>query len=105
MVIGRIPDKVKIKREEHYHTHHIGKFGDGYQFMAFVVGVTPQIDDRKRKIRWYAVLHRFDGDGNHLGTEASFLGTAAFAKQLSKTDSVLTEMLGRLGKINYSDIA
>jgi hypothetical protein len=67
----RLPKQIKIQREKGYHTHHIGKCKDGAQFMAFIVATHPATG--ARALRWYAVVHRFDSGGKHLGTESSFL--------------------------------
>ena len=66
-----IPDRIPIAREEGYRTDAIGRFGGG-QFLGFVTFTLPMPppDDWPRHCRCWAVLHRFDDDGNHLGTEA-----------------------------------
>jgi hypothetical protein len=101
-----IPERIKIRREEGYHTHHIGRIQDGTQFMAFVVGIDPAqaIPAGKGRPRWYAVLHRFDSDGKHLGTEANFLGAKSFATELDHADDTLMRMIHNLGRVVYRDI-
>jgi formate hydrogenlyase regulatory protein HycA len=95
-----IPDKIKIKREEGYRTHHIGRFANGDQFMGFVV--TP---GGSRNVKWYAVLHRFDASGKHLGTDHFFLGRATWARELdTDVDAKLAELLKPFGPITYCDI-
>ncbi len=74
-----IPDRITVSRIEDYYTHSIGRYGDGGQFMSFVVATLPEVfpQDWERHKRWYAVLHTFDRDGNHLDTEARFAGVTA----------------------------
>jgi hypothetical protein len=98
----RLPKQIKIQREKGYHTHHIGKCKDGTQFMAFIVATN--LARGARALRWYAVVHHFDSSGKHLGTDASFLGSKAFAKDLDHPDAKLTRMIRKLGSISYCDI-
>ena len=103
---GTAPSKIKIKRESGFHTYHIGKRPDGTQFMAFVVGVPSkkQPSTKRGKLKWYAVVHRFNADGTHLRTEASFLGAKEFASRLGDPETDLIRMVKRLGRIRYGDI-
>ena len=69
------PDKLRIPYEDYDYGRFtsIGRLPDGTQFMAFVTGAFPTGqeyylgDDWQTKKRWLAVIHRFDGDGNHIG--------------------------------------
>jgi hypothetical protein len=104
--IAGVPNKIKIRREEGYHTHHIGKTANGMQFMGFIVGTggnsrEPRAD---QSIRWYAVLYHFDADGNHQGTKFNFLGKKSFASELNNAESKLVEMIRALGKVTYCDV-
>ncbi|HEY6972466.1 MAG TPA: hypothetical protein VJA94_24875 [Candidatus Angelobacter sp.] len=100
------PAKIKIRREEGYHTHYIGTSEDGTQFMGFVVGVPirTNIQEIGRKLRWYAVLHCFDSRGNHQGTNASFLATKEFAYQIPDAEPKLVNMIKALGTVQYGDV-
>lgn len=104
--VSEIPSKIKILREEEYHTQYIGKYNDEKQFMAFIVGVPldTRVSSIRQKLRWYAVLHRFDSDGNHLGTQAIFLGTKPFVNQLDNAQAKFAEMLAQLGPLTYCDV-
>jgi len=64
-----IPERIPIAREKDYYTHYIGKYAAGKQFMACIVATLPRpgLPDWERHKRWYAVLHTFDADGEHLG--------------------------------------
>ena len=73
------PEKVRIPHGDFdgARFQHIGRADDGTQFMAFVTGAfigkdrypNPQEDLESIKT-WNAVIHRFDADGNHIGSEA-----------------------------------
>jgi formate hydrogenlyase regulatory protein HycA len=58
--------------------------------------------------RWYAVLHKFDGWGKHIGTEYWFAGTDAngsYEHHVSRQASAkLDEMVAALGEVEYADI-
>jgi formate hydrogenlyase regulatory protein HycA len=70
-----MPDKIRISLDE-YHFENVGRLPDGTQFMAYVTGAFPtgmkyySGDDWRTRKKWLAVIHRFDRDGNHIGTEA-----------------------------------
>ena len=69
------PDKLRIPLDEH-RFENVGRLPDGTQFMAYVTGAFPTGmkyylgDDWQTKKKWLAVIHRFDAEGNHIGTEA-----------------------------------
>jgi formate hydrogenlyase regulatory protein HycA len=57
--------------------------------------------------RWYAVLHRFDGWGHHLGTDHWFAGMSAPAGEdriLDRASAKLDEMVAALEDVVYGDI-
>jgi len=59
-----IPKRIPIQREENAHTHYIGKYHEGLQYMGFVFFA------RSHQARPIAVLHLLDTDGNHVKSEA-----------------------------------
>ena len=69
------PELIRIPLDEH-RFENVGRLPDGTQFMAYVTGAFPtgrkyySGDDWRTKKKWLAVLHRFDAEGNHIGTEA-----------------------------------
>ena len=71
------PDKLRIAYEDYDYGRFncVGQLPDGTQFMAFVTGAFPTGmkyylgDDWQHKKKWLAVIHRFDADGNHIGSE------------------------------------
>ena len=107
-----VPARIKIAREEGYHTDTIGKCEDGRQFMAFVVASMPigtgrlPGDWRKRK-HWHAVLHTFDKFGNHLNSDIWTAGCTADGERevIRRAKSRLSEMLAALGSVKYCDVS
>lgn len=58
-----LPEKILIKREEDYHTHFIGKYGNGLTFIGFpFFGGLSQT-------RPLAVLHLLDAEGSLVTSE------------------------------------
>ncbi len=76
------PDKLRIpyEEDEYGRFHSIGRLPDGTQFMAFVTGAFSSGlkydlgDDWRERKQWLAVIHRFDADGNHVGSETRLGG-------------------------------
>ena len=73
------PDKIRIPYEDFEGARFdcVGRYGDNNQFMAYVTGAFPGRDqfpppdsDWQTIKSWNAVIHRFDSDGNHIGSEA-----------------------------------
>ncbi|MEU2182582.1 hypothetical protein [Streptomyces thermolilacinus] len=111
-----IPEIIPIAYEPDYHTDTIGRYAEG-QFFASIVYASPESyahdDDWPEHQRLYAVLHRFDPDGRHMGSDIWSAGT--YAEQLRRPhaeDSVsarararLAELLDGLPGREYGDIA
>lgn len=121
------PDLLRIPCEHDRFTD-VGRYGDGCQFMAFVTGAfrtdhedLSDIPDSWKKLytepmRWYAVLHRFDAEGNHLGTEARLGGINApkdsprdyFRERkieaMDRAEEILQDLLASLGPCQHGDI-
>ncbi|MCE9554123.1 MAG: hypothetical protein K8T91_12210 [Planctomycetes bacterium] len=99
--------------------HLIGRYSDGNQYMAFVTGAFPadwwsgsRPADYLRLFwaehkRWYAVLHRFDAAGKHLGTEVRSGGTTADGESqaIERAAEELEGLLAMLGPREPCDIA
>jgi len=105
-----IPDRIPIVHEPDYRTDTIGSYADG-QFLATVVAgfakaVIPEGDFERHK-RWYAVLHRFDHDGHHTGSDIWFSGTTADGERavIDRAESHLRGWLDRLPGLIFGDIA
>ncbi|MFF2012740.1 hypothetical protein ACFVWY_27200 [Streptomyces sp. NPDC058195] len=110
------PETIPIAHEPGYRTDTIGRYADG-QFLAsvsyaFPEGYTPGNDWAEHK-RLYTVLHRFDPEGRHTGSDIQYIGT--WAGQLRRPhgeDSVMARARARLAELldglpgrAYGDIA
>lgn len=111
------PEKVRIPYEafEGGRFNAVGRLLDGTQFMAFVTGAFPSGqdyyigDDWAQRKRWLAVVHRFDADGAHLGSESRIGGVeadgeSAVARAFENLEDLLRILLDgevpQLGDIN-----
>ncbi|MGW0433429.1 hypothetical protein ACWDV4_12950 [Micromonospora sp. NPDC003197] len=105
-----VPDLIPIMHEPGYHTDQIGRYADG-QFFACVTAAFPEGlrigDDWPEHKRWYAVLHRFDHDGHHRGSEIWYAGTTAQGEQdvIDRAEQVLAGWLAVLPEPIFGDIA
>jgi formate hydrogenlyase regulatory protein HycA len=95
---------IPIAREADYRTDTIGRYDLG-QFFAWVTaaylpGERVGSDWRERQ-RWYAVMHRFDHDGNHVSSEAWCPGPGTRDGVAERLQHWLDELPGRA----YGDIA
>ena len=77
------PDKIRVPYEDFdgARFNWIGRSADGNQFMAFVTGAFPGREryfdttgDWQQRKSWNAVIHKFDSDGRHVGSEAKRAG-------------------------------
>ena len=59
-----IPDKIPIRREADYHTDQVGRCSNGSQYAGFCFFLRPG------QQQLVAVLHCFDANGVHAGSEA-----------------------------------
>lgn len=111
------PDKIRIPYEDFYGARFdcVGTFGNGNQFMAYVTGAFPGRDhypdpsgNWREVKRWTAVLHKFDAEGNHIGSESRLGGFDIEGREVAgeKAWEQLDQMLAGLGLDNpkLSDI-
>lgn len=111
-----VPDLIPVKRHLHEHsgTKYIGQYAKGNQFWGRVVADfrapssdADASDDWESRKRWYAILHKFDSNGNHLGTDYKFTGTTADGEvdvwDLAK--SHMDNFISSLGPVRYGDIS
>jgi formate hydrogenlyase regulatory protein HycA len=57
--------------------------------------------------RWYAVLHKFDGRGNHIGTDHRFSSVTEPHEErqaIDRASAKLDEMVAALGVVEYANI-
>jgi len=105
-----IPQRIPIRHEPGYHTDQIGRYADG-QFFACVTAAFPTGfkfgDDWPTHKRWYAVLHRFDRDGHHRGSEIRYTGTSAEGEREvnDRAEQVLAGWLADLPEPTFGDIS
>ncbi|MEH1166848.1 hypothetical protein V6V47_15830 [Micromonospora sp. CPCC 205539] len=104
-----IPDRVPISYEPDYRTRYIGRYDEG-QFFGSVTATLEDgsgaEDDWYRYKRWYAVLHRFDADGTHAGSDVWFAGTSEDeAASGDSAEAHLVEWLDALPGRVFADIA
>jgi hypothetical protein len=106
------PDKLRIPYEdwEGDRFHHVGRYADGRQYLGFVTGAfpdgydwqrirDPNNNDWQRDKAWLAVLHLFDAEGNHLGSEVRLGGYDSEGWEIAgdKARAGLANMLRNLG--------
>lgn len=109
------PDTLLIPYEdfEHGRFTHVGRFGTGNQFMGYVTYASPKychIEETSPDCRviWhehincFAVLHRFDSNGRHLGTDIE--GVAGTQETGADDWAKLEQMIAALGEIEFGDI-
>ncbi|WP_125775803.1 hypothetical protein [Antribacter gilvus] len=89
-----VPDLIPIAHEPDYRTDTIGRY-EGGQFFACVTYGGESRPDRQL----FGVLHRFDLDGNHLGSEVRVEGDDL------DVEAWLTDQLDALPGLEYADIA
>jgi hypothetical protein len=88
---------------------HVGRFGDGNQFMAYVTFASPkfyhtEVETSDGQVIWqqhvncFAVLHRFDPAGKHLGTAVERVTPDG------SDEAKLQAMIAALGPVKLSDI-
>jgi hypothetical protein len=99
-----LPEVVPIAHEPDYRTDTIGVYDRG-QFLAMVTGAYRAEDEHRRELmRWYAVMHLFDHDGNHESSEIRLLGTGQ-ANEVRLDPEPLRTLLDTLPGRQYGDIA
>jgi hypothetical protein len=100
-----LPDVIPIAHEPGYRTDTIGTY-DGGQFFAVVTGAyrDDDVPPPRELMRWYAVLHVFDHNGNHESSEIRFLGTGQF-NEVRLNPEPLRMLLDTLPGRKYGDIA
>lgn len=103
------PGHIRISYHPGSPTRRIGAHEMGPvrgQFLGCVVATQPEMAADPGEKRWYAVLHRFDAAGLHLGSDHFFAGTSDEGEPdvVRRAELKLREFLGRLGRLEYRDI-
>lgn len=108
-----IPEAIPVSREGGNYSSCMGFYSldvDDNQFWGRVVAAGSSIPDpcpadwRPEK-RWYAVLHKFDGWGHHIGTDHWCAGAERpWGDEVQRANAKLDEMVAALGGVEYADI-
>jgi hypothetical protein len=109
------PDTLLIQYEnfEHGRFTHVGRFGPGNQFMAYLTYADPKYyhteevtpDGQiiwKRHTNCFAVLHLFGPSGDHLKSEVERVSGERGSEE--QDWAKLEEMITRLGEVKLGDI-
>ncbi|MFD6177635.1 MULTISPECIES: hypothetical protein [unclassified Isoptericola] len=111
-----VPEAIPIAHVPDYRTETIGRY-DGGQFFASITYASPEGPsggaDRRDLQRLFVVLHRFDDDGHHTGSDIWAAGTARDEERLRGTpesplargEARLEELLATLPGALFGDIA
>lgn len=92
----------------------VGVDKSGNQFMGFVTGAFPKAnpypsanDDWEHLKRWYAVMHLFDIEGNHIRSDIRFTGTTAAGQDeaIQKAIDELASMFSKIDRPGKHDIS
>ncbi len=105
------PDRIRIPYEDFDGARFdcVGRYDDGNLFLAYVTGAFPGRDqypdpsgDWQQRKSWNAVIHKFDSDGNHIGSEARRGGYDIEGRNVvgAKAWQHLQAMLAELGLHN-----
>jgi hypothetical protein len=109
------PDSLLIPYEdfEYGRFTHVGQYKGGNQFMGYVTFAAPKFchteeiapDGQlvfREHTKCFAVLHRFDARGRHLGTDIERVGSTRDSGQ--RDWARLEEMVAGLGEVEFCDI-
>ncbi|MFE2106002.1 hypothetical protein ACFXAF_09050 [Kitasatospora sp. NPDC059463] len=97
-----VPEVIPIAHEPGYRTDTIGRFRGG-QFFASVTYAVPEADDGADRY-CFAVLHRFDEAGRHLGSRIEAVPGGFPVAAVAAADR-LAQWLDALPGRAYGDIA
>lgn len=89
----QIPEKIKIKREEDYHTHYVGSYAGDRLFVGF-----PFFAEINQN-RPLAVLHLFDLNGRHIETRLWE------ADKMSDAEASLIAFLNGVPGLRFHDVS
>ena len=108
-----IPEAIPVSREGGNYSSCMGLYSeddDDNLFWGRVVAFQTEPPDPKPvdwygEKRWYAILHKFDGWGLHIGTDHWFAGVdRPFGDAADLADAKLDEMVAALSDVIYGDI-
>jgi formate hydrogenlyase regulatory protein HycA len=109
-----IPQRIRVSRTGGNYSSCMGFYSLDVEDNQFWGQVTawcstspqPSQGNWRSSKRWYAVLHKFNGWGRHLGTEHWFAGTTSDGERevCQRASARLDEMVAALGPVEYADI-
>ncbi|MEV0190898.1 hypothetical protein AB0I39_20460 [Kitasatospora purpeofusca] len=99
-----VPEVVPILHEPGYRTDTVGRCRGG-QFFASVSRARPEGSSPFDDGAWYAVLHRFDQAGRHLGSRIEAAPGESGSEALKAAEERLREWLDALPEREFGDIA
>lgn len=108
-----IPEAIPVSREGGNYSSCMGLYSlddEDNQFWGQVVAfhtrpLEPQPTGWYPEKRWYAVLHKFDGWGRHIGTDHWFAGVdRPWGDAPERANAKLDAMVTALGEVEYADI-
>jgi len=104
----KIPERIPIERIEDYHTHHIGQYENGNQFLGWVykLFVRPENyeGDWTNHTKEYIVLFTFDIEGNLLDKQIEYSGISSKVNHFKQTER-LESIIVQKGDYIYTDIS
>jgi hypothetical protein len=108
-----IPTRIPVSRQVDYYSGYIGQYQGENQFWGQIVAQFahdmphPPPSNLEPYKRWYAVLHKFDCEGHHIGTDCSFIGTTADGEPgvFAAATETLNNFIAVLEPVQYGDIA
>jgi hypothetical protein len=104
----QLPEVIPIKYEPGYRTDRIGRYAGG-QFFADVTGAYQEGvavgQDWREQMRVYALLHRFNDSGHHVGSDVWFAGVRSDSAAVERAEEMLSGWLSDIGPVTFCDIA
>lgn len=87
-----LPEKILVKREEDYHTHYIGKYANGLQYIGF------PFFGGYFQTRSLAILHLLDSDGEHVSSEIWE------REEMQEAETELKNAIAQLPSFRFCDV-
>jgi len=95
----QLPAKIKINRQPGTCTEEMGHFEGTNQFWCLIGGL-----NNGQENRWYVFLHKFDTEGNHIGTSFTRVGDINNEEHAKLAERTLVRMVFALGPTKKTDI-
>ena len=108
-----IPQRIPVSRKGGNYSSCMGFYSldvDDNEFWGQVVANSSRPPEPRPanwcpEKRWYAVLHKFDCSGRHIGTDHWFAGVdRPWGDAIERANAKLDEMVAALGPVEFADI-